>query len=248
VKRPVLWRGLILLCLPILCVPVARAQNPEPKIIMDALVVQTEGTFDADPDLATLSFDISAQNKDLKPAYDRAAQSIQKIVALADKNGLKKEDVSSGVLTVSPTYDRKNRAKSFYVHGTVVLRVHDFSKLGEILEGAMTDEITDFRTLYYSLENEEAAKERAVADAMRRAIGRANAALEQKGQKVGALRFATLDVKQLVVYSQMQSASLQSVMVMADKAKMQNATPPPPIPQPEKIRITATVQCGFQIQ
>jgi len=38
---------------------------------------------------------------------------------------------------------------------------------------------------------------------MKRAVGRASAALEQKGQKVGALRFANLDVKQLVGVSEM---------------------------------------------
>jgi len=34
-------------------------------------------------------------------------------------------------------------------------------------------------------------------------VGRAEAALEQKGQKVGALRFANLDIKQLVGMSGM---------------------------------------------
>jgi uncharacterized protein YggE len=244
VKRTVLW-----LCVLFLSVPAARAQNQEPKVILDTLVVQTEGTIDADPDLATLSFDVSALNKELKPAYDRASQSIQKIVALADRNGLKKGDISSGVLTVSPSYDRKNRAKSFFVHGHVVVRVRDFSKLGEILEGAMSDEITDFRSLSYTLENEEAAKERAVAEAMRRAIGRANAALEQKGQKVGALRFASIDARQLVVYAQLQGGMTQSLMVQSPGAKREMPPPPPPpLPQPEKITISATVQCGFQIQ
>jgi uncharacterized protein YggE len=56
------------------CVPVAllfaltsKAQGPEIKFIADTLVVQAEGTFEADPDLATLAFDISSQDKELKP-------------------------------------------------------------------------------------------------------------------------------------------------------------------------------------
>jgi uncharacterized protein YggE len=80
----------------LLLAPPAKAQNPEVKFIADTLVVQAEGTFEGDPDLATLTFDISAQDKELKPTYDRASASMQKIVALAEKNGLKKEDVSSG--------------------------------------------------------------------------------------------------------------------------------------------------------
>jgi uncharacterized protein YggE len=63
----------------------SKAQSPEVKFIADTLVVQAEGTFETDPDLATLAFDISSQDKDLKPTYDKASQAMQKIVALAEK-------------------------------------------------------------------------------------------------------------------------------------------------------------------
>lgn len=238
----------------------AIAQNADIKFIADTLVIQAEGTYETDPDLATLTFDISAQDKDLKQTYDRASQSMQKIIALAERSGIVKEDVYSGVLTVRPWYDgdRKKKAKSYSVSGQITLKVRDFSKLGPILEGSVEDGITDFRSLTYSLANEEAAKQKAVAEAMRRAVGRAQAALEQKGQKVGALRFANLDVRQLAgvsrmdVYQMTQYAGLaQTIAVSAEREgggrKMQ-PPPPPPIPQPEKITVSATVQCAFQIQ
>jgi uncharacterized protein YggE len=234
----------------------SRAQGPEVKFIADTLVVQAEGTFEADPDLATLAFDISSQDKELKPTYDKASQAMQKIVSLAERNGLKKEEVSSGVLTVTPYYggDRKKRTKSFLVQGHVVLKVHDFSKLGVLMEESVTDEITDFRSLTYSLADEEAAKQHAVAEAKRRAMGRANAALEQKGQKVGVLRFANLDAKQIVGVARLDMATTsQTVEVSSggffnrDKAALP-PPPPPPLPRPEKITVSATVQCAFQIQ
>ena len=104
------------------------------------------------------------------------------------------------------------------------------------MEESVTDEITDFRSLTYSLADEEAAKQLAVAEAMRRAVGRANAALEQKGQKVGALRFASLDVKQLVGVAQLNVASLQTVEVEgAVNGRARNAVAPPtstPTPAP----------------
>jgi len=97
----------------------AGAQVPEVKFIADTLVVQAEGTYATDPDLATLTFDVSSQEKDLKRAYDGATQSVHRIVALAQRNGLKKEDVSAGVLTVAPSYggDRKRKARSYFVRG-----------------------------------------------------------------------------------------------------------------------------------
>jgi uncharacterized protein YggE len=238
-----------------LFVPSLRAQTPEIKFIADTLVIQADGSYQADPDLATVVFDISAQDKDLKSTYDQASVSMQKIVNLAEKNGLQKADISSGVLTVRPYYegDRKKKARSYHLTGEITLRVHDFSKLGPILEGSVEDGITDFRSLTYSLSDEEAAKQKAVAEAMKHAIGRASAALESKGQKVGSLRFANVDVRQLTgltelnVYSLPGLSAAQTIDVSADKHK-QGYGPPPPVPQPEKISVSASIQCAFQIQ
>ena len=247
----------VLVCLLFVVDPV-KAQNTDIKFIADTLVIQAEGIYETDPDLATLTFDISAQDKDLRQTYDRASQSMQKILTLAEKSGIA---IYSGVLTVRPWYegDRKKKAKSYSVTGQITLKVRDFSKLGPILEGSVEDGISDFRSLTYSLANEEAAKQKAVAEAMRRAVGRAQAALEQKGQKVGALRFANLDVKQLAGISRMDvyqmaqytSGLAQTVSVSAGGegyGKKMPPPPPPPIPQPEKITVSATVQCAFQIQ
>jgi uncharacterized protein YggE len=237
--------------------PALFAQTSELKFIADTLVVQADGTYEADPDLATMSFHIFAQEKDLKKAYDEATQSMQRISSLAANNGLKQEDVSTGVLTVAPVYegDRKKRARSYYVQGELELRVHDFSKIGPILDGSVQDEVSDFRSLSYSLSDEEAAKKRAVAEAMRRAIGRASIALEQKGQKLGILRYMSLDVKQLYGVAQLQNVQVEtSTAEMVDTGggifnhKRAAPLPPPPPPQPQKITVSATVQCAFQIQ
>jgi uncharacterized protein YggE len=146
------------------------------------------------------------------------------------------------------------------VQGEITLRVHDFSKLGPILEGSVEDGITDFRSLTYSLSDEEPAKQKAVAEAMKHALGRATAALDSKGQKVGSLRFANLDVKQLNtlssmnVYALQQYSTAETVEVSASGTnslwhkKPSPAPAPPPIPQPEKIGVSAAVQCAFQIQ
>jgi len=185
---------------------------------------------------------------------------MQKIAQVADKNGLKKEDISFGVLTVRPYYegDRKKRARFYTVQGQIALRVRDFSKLGPLLEDSVEDGITDFRSLTYSLADEEAARQHAAAAAMRSAMGRATAVLEQKGQKVGALRFANLDVKQIVGTSSINVYGLseyntETATVLGGGGgwfggAKKVAAPPPPPPQPEKITVSATVQCAFQIQ
>jgi uncharacterized protein YggE len=240
-----------------LLVSIANAQGPELKFIADTLVVQAEGTYEADPDLATMTFRIFSQEKELKMAYDAATQSMSRISTLAANNGLSKADVRTGVLTVTPVYegDRKKRARSYYVQGEMVLRVHDFARIGPILDGSVDDGVADFRSINYSLSDEEAAKKQAVAEAMRRAVGRASIALEQKGQKLGGLRYMSLDVRQLLAVAQLQTYGTvnETVDVAADSGggifhKKVAPPPPPPPPTPEKITVSASVQCAFQIQ
>lgn len=49
-------------------------------------------------DLATLIFDVSDQEKDFKDAYAKASHSMRNIMDIAQKNGLGKDDVQTGVL------------------------------------------------------------------------------------------------------------------------------------------------------
>ena len=57
-----LWLATLLL-LPF---SLAFGQAPELKFIADTLVVQADGTNEADPDLATMTFRIFSQEKELK--------------------------------------------------------------------------------------------------------------------------------------------------------------------------------------
>lgn len=233
------------------------AQEQPIKFIADTLVVQANGTYEAEPDLATLTFDISSQDKNLTQAYAKATEAMQQIVAVAQKNGLKKEEISTGVLTLTPSYslDRNRKPKEYFVQGEIDLRVHDFTKIGAILDDSVQSGLANFRSLSYSLENEEGAKARAVADAMRNALERAKAALAQNEQKPGAVRYANVDVGQIVGAAQYNVAQLSTVEVESTGEGggifRHKAVPPPAAPppvQPGRITVSATVQCAFQIQ
>jgi uncharacterized protein YggE len=235
------------------------AQQPEVKFVADTLVVQAEGSYESDPDLAILTFDVSAQEKELKDAYGKAGQSMRNIVAVAERNGLNKDAIQTGVLTVTPFYngDRNRKARAYRVQGHVVLKVQDFSKIGAIMDDSVQEGIVDFRSLTYELANEEAAKQKAVADAMHRAVGRASVALEQTKQKLGPARSVNLEVRNLVGVAQIQGVDLVELAQVSEGASggfftHKKMAPPPPLPippvQPGKITITATVQCVFGIE
>ena len=237
--------------------------NSDVKFVADTLIVQAEGSYETDPDLATLTFDVSIQEKQLKDAYGKASQSTSNIVTVAQRNGLAKDAIQTGVLTVTPFYegDRKRHARAYLVQGQVTLKVQDFSKVGPIIDDSVQDGIADFRSLTYSLANEESAKQKAVADAMHRAIGRATAALEQSKQKLGPTRYVNLEVRNLVGATPIEMASYNSIATEAVEvssggggggifghAKRAAPPPPPPPVQPGKLTVSATIQCVFGIE
>lgn len=238
----------------------AKAQQPEVKFIADTLVVQAEGKYESDPDLAIMTFDISSQEKELKDAYTKASQSMRTVVGVAERNGLGKDAIQTGVLTITPFYegDRKRRARAYRVQGHVVLRIQDFSKVGPIMDESVQDGIADFRSLTYQLSNEEAAKQKAVADAMHRAAGRATVALEQTKQKLGPVRSVSLEVRDLVGIAAIRGLQYEALGSLEEHSsggsgifatkRMAPPPPPPPVIQPEKITTTASIQCVFSIE
>lgn len=245
----------------LLLASLSAAQDKDVKVLLDSVAVQAEGIYEVDPDLATLEFSISTQEKLLRPAYDKATASLRRIIELAESNGLAREDITTGVFSVSPQWN-KNKIRAYAVQSKITLRIRDFSKIGSLLDDLVQAGVTEFRTMTYSISDEEAARQKAVAEAMRRAVGRATAALDQNRQKLGPVRHLNLDVTQLAGITRWEADSIrgyaygavaETVSVESGAATSRaEALPPPPPPfpsvQPEKITVRATVQCVFQIQ
>jgi len=232
-----------------------RAGAQESRVLLDTISIQAEGRYEAPPDLATLNFHVRVQDKELRRTYEQATEALNRILALAERNGLGKDDVSTGALTVVPVYnwsDRRQRARAYRVEAGVQFRLRDFSKVGPIIDEAVEGGVAEFRSLSYSLADEETARRSAVAAAMRSAEARARAAIEQNGRKLGAARNVSVDIKQPmgIVYIEALSSTSENVVVGAGTLGSLGrgaATGPLPEARPEKITVIATVQCIFQI-
>ena len=123
----------------------------------------------------------------------------------------------------------------------------DFSKIGPILDGSVEDNVADFRSLTYSLADEEAAK--------KASGGRSHAPRHRPHQ--GGLRYMSLDVKQLYGVAQLQTLAMAAETVEVSVAgaggggslgAYKRAAAPLPPATTQKIAGNATVQCAFQIQ
>ncbi len=245
-------KQMLSLALALLAVPLlAAAQSQDVKLMLDTIVVQAEGSYEADPDLATLTFVVSAEDKQLQRAYETATASLKRIVELAERHGVRKDDVSSGSFNVVPLYEGKKKPRAYRVNTTVTLRVRDLAKVPLVIDDAVESEVAEFRSAAYSLADEEAAKQKAVAEAMRRAQQRAKVAVAENGRQLGTLRYAKLDVSlQWPLPADIAFFSAGVWPPAEPEQAMRAAVPPPPPPPitPQKIKIAATAQCIYQIQ
>lgn len=244
-KRP-LSLVLLLLAAPLL----TAAQTQDVKLLVDTIVVQAEGTYEADPDQATLTFVVFGEDKKLARAYELATAGLTRITELAERHNVAKGDVTSSVFSVTPDYGGKRTPRSYRVQSTVTVKMRDLSRVAFVIDDAVESGVAEFRSASYSLADEEQAKQKAVAEAMRRAQQRARAAVGENGRQLGQLRYASLDIK---TDPRWERFGLDGVGYLTLGVRASGAAAPPPPPPyseiaPEKVRITATAQCVFQIQ
>lgn len=234
----------------------APADAQETRIAADTVAVQADAMDETDPDLATLAFQVSVQERELRKAYERAGAALGRIRDLATRHGIPAEDVSTSAFTVFPIYDwgdRRRRARAYRVEAGVEFRLKDFTGIAPLIDEAIEEGIVDLRSLTYSLADEESAKRRAVSLAMRRAEARARAALEGNGRGLGPLRHASVDVQRLAAAVRIDGlpAINETIEVSSGaytRSDRSRNVAPLPLPSPEKIRVSASVQCVYQLQ
>jgi uncharacterized protein YggE len=235
------WRYLALVAL---LVGVTCAQTPSTTVpTANTISVGADGRYEADPDTALIQFGISAQEETSKAAYDHASRSAQQVRQLLRDNGIDPKSAEIGYFSLQPVYDYRNPKRKlvgYRVNTSVTLKLHDFSKIGAIVQGLGDLDVTDNQSISYILDNMDQAKTRAAQDAVRRARSEATAVAETAGRTLGELIYASVDTFEMPRPVPMR-------MAMAEKA-------PGALPEPtaefsaQKITVTAHVNTTFGLK
>jgi uncharacterized protein YggE len=217
-----------------------RTGGPLPNTVW----VSADGKFESEPDTAELQFNISAQDDNLQAAYARATKSAEQVRQLLRNNGLDPKQAQVGMFSVQPVYDYKNPKRklvAYRVESSITIKVKDFSKVGPLTQGLADIDVTGNQSLSYLLEDMDAAKIKAVEDALRRAHDEANAVAHSSGRVLGELSYASVDT-----YEQPRPRP----MPMAAKAMAMNAEAPAPTEDfgAQKITVTAHVNAMYNLK
>ena len=122
----------------------------------------------------------------------------------------------------------------------ISIKLKDFSKIGPLADGLANLDVTN-SSISYLLEDMDAAKVKAVEDALRRTRNEANAVAQSSGRTLGELSYASVDVYEPQPIRPM----------MAKVATMgAQAAPPPPTAEfsAEKITVTSHVNALYNLK
>lgn len=216
-----------------------RPSNPLPNTVW----VGADGKFESDPDTALVQFGISAQDKKLQDASQKASQQAEQIRQLLRSNGIDPKDAQFGRFGTSLVYDYqsgKQKLVGYRVDANISIKLKDFSKIGPIADGLANLDVTD-SSISYLLEEMDAAKVKAVEDALRRARNEANAVAQSSGRTLGELSYASVDVY--------EPQPIRPMMAKAATMGAQ-AAPPPPTAEfsAEKITVTSHVNALYNLK
>jgi uncharacterized protein len=222
----------------------AVAQDQSSKVIPNSIWVGADGKFESDPDTALVSFGISAQEEKLQDASQKANQAAEQVRQLLRTNGIDPSAAQISRFATQPVYDYKNNAKrklvGYRVEANISIKLKDFSKIGPISEGLSTMDVTN-TSLSYQLDNIDAAKIKAVQNALRRAHDEANAVAQASGRTLGDLSYASVDtfepqpIRPMMMKAQMAADAASPAPATADFSA-------------EKITITAHVNTLYGLK
>src|SRR5580698_5557914 len=221
----------------------AIAQDQTSKVIPNSIWVGADGKFESDPDTALVQFGISAQQEKLQDANQQATEAAEKVRQLLRSNGIDPSQAQISRFATQPVYDYNNPKRKlvgYRVEANISIKVKDFSKIGPISDGLANMDVTD-TSISYLLDNMDAAKIKAVQDALRRAKDEANAVAQSSGRALGELSYASVDT--------FEQQPVRPMMMKVQAAAGVSSTPPPTAEfSAEKITVTAHVNALFGLK
>ncbi len=213
---------------------------PQPNTVW----IGADGKFESEPDTALVQFNISAQEEKLQDASDRATRAAEQVRQLLRSNGIDPKDAQVGRFAVQPVYDYKNPKRKlvgYRVDTDISVKVKDFSKVGPIAEGLANMDVTSNQSITYQLDDIDAAKIKAVQDALRRAHNEADAVARSSGRSLGELSYASVDTFEPTPIRPMAFAKQAAPMAIGGPAPTEEFGA-------QKITVTAHVNALYALK
>ncbi len=240
-------RGLSLLAsMVVLCLPLAAAGQEagggsggmHVMMSVPEIVTSAQGEAQYTPDRAHIYIGVQTRAKTAQEAGAENARKQEAVIAAIQALGIPKERISTVNYNVYPEQqynpqqgDREPRIVGYNVTNTVRVDIHDISKVGSIIDAALSKGANNINSLDFYASNQDATRRQALAAAVERARGDAEALARGAGGQLGEL---------LELSSAPTSSPPRPVPYMAmARAEASSATPVNPGEQTLTVTVTA---------
>ncbi|MDH3579360.1 MAG: SIMPL domain-containing protein [Hyphomicrobiales bacterium] len=151
------------------------------------------GTVKAKPDTAHISTGVVSDAGSADKALTDNTQAMTKVVAGLKAQGIAGRDIRTTNFSVNPRYSRAKSGQpraiiGYRVVNSVAITVRDIKKLGAILDGAVTVGANQIAGIRFSVAKTESLKDAAREKAMADALRKARLYVQAAGAKLGKVR------------------------------------------------------------
>lgn len=207
-----------------------------------AIRVSATGEVRAAPDQAVADFAVETVAATAQEAAAQNAQRMERVIAALVRAGVPRERIETRDYSVFPDYDHREggepRIRGYRVNNTVQATLHEIGRVGPVIDAALAAGANRVHGVRFGLRDPQAHRQRAIAEAVRRARADAEALAEALGMALGQVREAST-VEAGPVFPVMMEARME----MASDAGM--AAPTPVAPAEQVVR--ATVQVVYTV-
>lgn len=174
-----------------LSAPLAGAQErPAPRIVVTGV-----GEVAVAPDMATVTLTVLRQGDTARLALDAANDATRAVIAALKEEGIADRDLQTTGLSVQPDYVYPQpsdpaappRISSYRVLNTITARLRDLSKVGAIIDRAVTLGVNQGGDIVFGNADPKPAVEQARKLAVEDARARAEVLAQAAGARLGGL-------------------------------------------------------------
>jgi len=227
--------GAVLSFLP---VAPAHAQQAEPTF--PTLTVTGQGEAGVTPDELRISFAVITEGETVGGALSDNSQRARRVIDALKRRGLSEEDIQTTNFSINPRYSQRKGDQppeiiGYRVSNQVRVRTEDLEAAGELIEAGVDAGANSVSGIQFTVSDEEAVYEQAVAGAAEDARRKARALAQAAGVRL--VRIVSIDL---------EPSYRPAGARMYTGAEMLRTADAPPI-EPGEVQREARVRIVYQI-
>lgn len=170
----------------------ARAQTTSgnPADAQNVIVTNGEGMVTVAPDRAYVSISAESRAKQPKLAQQQNAQAMTAVQDRLKAAGISGDAVRTITLDLQPEFDYndgKQTLRGYVARNTIEVRVDEIGKVGEVVDAAVSSGATSVSNIRFDLKERQAVQQKALAEAVSDARGRADALAKAAGVSINRI-------------------------------------------------------------